>query len=164
MGSTMTSVLQSMVLVLLHRNGNLCLRPQYSAASSPLPHGLAWSLAGVPKTPPLVMGCSWLALILGPSSSSEPRLARAPREDWLTSGAVCRCSGNGGPQTCLPVAHSVAKPAGRTAHLHQQGIQDPREGPSLARRTTQDLLGSGLTRLPREERRYQGGANLMRLS
>ena len=51
-----------------------------------------------------------------------------------------------------------------TAHLHQQGIQDPREGPSLARRTTQDLLRSGLIGLPREERRYQGGANLARLS
>ena len=48
-----------------------------------------------------------------------------------------------GSQTCLPAAHSVAKPAGRTTHLHQQGIQDPREGPSLARRTTKDLLRSG---------------------
>ena len=36
--------------------------------------------------------------------------------------------------------------------------QDPHEGPSLARRTTQDLLRSGLTRRPREEQRYQGGA------
>ena len=35
---------------------------------------------------------------------------------------------------------------------------------TLARRMTQDLLRSGLTRLPREERRYQGGANLARLS
>ena len=26
-----------------------------------------------------------------------------------------------------------------TTHLHRQGIQDPREGPSLARQTTQDL-------------------------
>ena len=69
-----------------------------------------------------------------------------------------------GPQTCLPAAHSVAKLAGRTAHLHQQGIQDPREGPSLARRMTQDLLWSGLARQAHEERRYQGGANLTRLS
>ena len=30
LGSTMTSLLQSMVLVLLHRNGNLCLMPRYS--------------------------------------------------------------------------------------------------------------------------------------
>ena len=35
--------------------------------------------------------------------------------------------------------------------------QDPREGPSLARRTTQDLLRSGLSRSAREGRRDQGG-------
>ena len=50
------------------------------------------------------------------------------------------------------------------AHLHQQGIQDPREGPSLARRTTQDLLKSGLARQAREGRRDQGKANLARSS
>ena len=77
---------------------------------------------------------------------------------------VCRYSRNGGPHTCLPAARSVAKPAGRTAHLHQQGIQDPHEGPSLARQVTQDLLRSGLVRQAHEERRYQGGANLTRLS
>ena len=90
------------------------------------------------------------------------------RDRWRRRGRCttpsCRRSGNGGPQTCLPAAHSVAKPAGRTTHLHQQGIQDPREGPSLARRTTQDLLWSGLARQAHEERRYQGGANLTRLS
>ena len=52
-------------------------------------------------------------------------------DPWLRReakpGGYCRRSGNGGPQTCLPAAHGVAKPAGRTAHLHQQGIQDPRE-------------------------------------
>ena len=41
-------------------------------------------------------------------------------------------------------------------------ISDPREGPSLARRTTQDLLGSGLTRLAREGRRDQGKGHLAR--
>ena len=35
---------------------------------------------------------------------------------------------------------------------------------TLASRTTQALLKSGHTRLPREERRNQGGANLARLS
>ena len=38
----------------------------------------------------------------------------------------------------------------------------PSRGPSLARRTTQDLLGSGLTRLARVGRRDQGNANLAR--
>ena len=54
--------------------------------------------------------------------------------------------------------------AGRTTHLHRQGNQDPREGPSLTRQTTQDLLRSGLARQAREEWRYQGGANLARHS
>ena len=35
---------------------------------------------------------------------------------------------------------------------------------TLVRRTTQDLLRSGLARQAHEERRYQGGANLTRLS
>ena len=46
----------------------------------------------------------------------------------------------------------------------KQGNQDLREGLSLARRTTQDLLRSGLARQAHEERRYQGEANLTRLS
>ena len=53
---------------------------------------------------------------------------------WEAYEGDCPCFGNWGPQTCLPAAHGVAKLAGRTAHLHRQGIQDPREGPSLARR------------------------------
>ena len=43
-------------------------------------------------------------------------------------------------------------------HLHQQGTQDPPEGPSLVRQMTQDLLWSSLARKAHEERRYQGGA------
>ena len=35
---------------------------------------------------------------------------------------------------------------------------------TLARRTTHDLLWSGLVTQAHEERRYQGGANLTRLS
>ena len=64
----------------------------------------------------------------------------------ISTGGYCRRSRNGAPQTCLPTARGVAEPADRTAHLHQQSIQDPREGPSLARQTTQDLLPSGLVR------------------
>src|SRR4051812_34327841 len=37
------------------------------------------------------------------------------------------------------------------AHLHQHKAQDPREGPSLARRTTRRFLKHGLLRLAREE-------------
>ena len=43
-----------------------------------------------------------------------------------------------------------------TAWLHQRPRTAHREGPSLARRTTQGLHGSGLTRLAREGRRDQG--------
>ena len=81
----------------------------------------------------------------------------------LGPGGYCRCSGNGGPQTCLLAAHGVPKLAGRPTHLHQQGIQDPRGGPSLARRTMQDLLRNGPSRQAHEEQRYQDEANLTRL-
>ena len=38
----------------------------------------------------------------------------------------------------------------------------PSQGPGLVRRTTQDLLGGGLTRLAREGRRDQGKGHLAR--
>ena len=63
----------------------------------------------------------------------------------------CRCSGNGGPQTCLPAACGVAQRRPSMAHLHQYKTQDPRKGPSLARRTTRSFLRHGLIRLAREE-------------
>ena len=71
---------------------------------------------------------------------------------------TCRRSGNGGPQTCLPAAHSVAK---------QQAVRPifvNKAPKTLARRTTQGLLWSGLARQAHEEWRYQGKANLTRLS
>ena len=37
----------------------------------------------------------------------------------LGPGGYCRCSGNGGPQTCLPAACGVAKRGPSAAHLHQ---------------------------------------------
>src|SRR3954470_952674 len=37
------------------------------------------------------------------------------------------------------------------AHLHQHKVQDPREGPSLARRTTRRFLKHALLGLAREE-------------
>ena len=56
------------------------------------------------------------------------------------SGTQCRRSGNGGPQTCLPVAHSVAK---------QQAVRPIfvyKAPKTLARRTMQDLLRSGVAK------------------
>src|SRR3954469_17463288 len=63
----------------------------------------------------------------------------------------CRRSGNGVPQTFLPAACGVAQIGPSAAHLHQCKTQDPREGPSLAGRTTQRFLGRGLLRLAHEE-------------
>ena len=67
--------------------------------------------------------------LLGPAVLQTRPLAspRSQARAHLGPGGYCRRSGNGGPQTCLPAAHGVAKPAGRTTHLHQQGIKDPRE-------------------------------------
>ena len=73
--------------------------------------------------------------LLGPAALRTCPLA-SPRSQVrarLGPGGYCRRSGNGGPQTCLPAAHSVAKPAGRTANLHQQGILDPREADDAGR-------------------------------
>ena len=63
----------------------------------------------------------------------------------------CRCSGNGGPQTCLPAACGVAQRGAQHGPSSPTQTQDPREGPSLAGRTTRSFLRHGLIRLAREE-------------
>ena len=65
----------------------------------------------------------------GPRRSALDPLAlpRSQARARLGPGGYYRRPGNGGPQTCLPANRGVAEPAGRTAHLHQQSIQDPRE-------------------------------------
>ena len=86
---------------------------------------------------------------------SAPRLTfgfaskRSPSAPWAR-GLLSAFWERGSPDlpACGPRC-GYAKHA-RTAHLHRQGIQDPREGPSLAKRTTQDLLRSGLARQARE--------------
>ena len=69
----------------------------------------------------------------------------------LGSGGYCRCSGNGGPQTCLPAACGVAQMGAQRGPSSPTQTQDPREGPSLAGRTTRSFLRHGLIRLAREE-------------
>ena len=71
-------------------------------------------------------------------------------------------SGNGGPQTCLPAAHNVAPLAAWYGPSSPANTQDPRDGTSLVRQTTQDLLSGSLTRLAREGRRDQGKGHLVR--
>ena len=63
----------------------------------------------------------------------------------------CRHSGNGGPQTCLPAAYGMAQGAAQHGPSSSTRAQDPREGPSLAGRTTGGFLRHGLVRLAREE-------------
>ena len=83
--------------------------------------------------------------LLGPAVLRTCPLA-SPRSQVrarLGPGGYCRLPGNGGPQTCLPAAHGVALPAGPYGPSSPTSIQDPRKGPCLARRMTQDLLGGG---------------------
>ena len=69
----------------------------------------------------------------------------------LGPGGYCRCSGNGGPQTCLPAACGVAQKGAQHGPSSSTQTQDPREGPSLAKRTTRSFLRHGLVRLARKE-------------
>ena len=62
-----------------------------------------------------------------------------------------RCSGNGGTQTCLPAARGMAQGVAQYDPSSSTHAQDPREGPSLAGRTTGGFLGHGLVRLAHEE-------------
>ena len=64
---------------------------------------------------------------------------------------ICRCSGNGGPQTCLPAACGVAQGAAQHGPSSSARAQDPREGPSLAGRMTGGFLRHSLVRLARDE-------------
>ena len=64
---------------------------------------------------------------------------------------ICRHSGNGGTQTCLPAACGVAQGVAQYGPSSSTHAQDPREGPSLAGRTTGGFRGHGLVRLACEE-------------
>ena len=69
----------------------------------------------------------------------------------LAPGGYCRCSGNGGPQTCLPAACGMAQRGAQHGPSSPTQTQDPREGPSLVGRTTRSFLRHGLIRLAHEE-------------
>ena len=64
---------------------------------------------------------------------------------------MCRRSGNGGPQTCLPAACGVAQRGAQHGPSSPTQTQDPREGPSLAGRTTRSFFRHGLIRQAHEE-------------
>ena len=69
----------------------------------------------------------------------------------LGPGGYCRRSGNGGPQTCLPAACGMAQAVAQYEPSLSTQVQDPREGPSLAGRTTWSFLRHGHIRLACEE-------------
>ena len=69
----------------------------------------------------------------------------------LGPGGYCRCSGNGGPRTCLPAACGVAQAEAQYGPSSSTQAQDPREGPSLVGWTMQGFLRGGLTRQAHEE-------------
>src|SRR3954468_22408685 len=67
----------------------------------------------------------------------------------LGPGATVGVLGTGVPRLAYLQRGSKGGPC--AAHLHQRKIQDPREGPSLAGRTTRCFLRRGLVRLAHEE-------------
>ena len=69
----------------------------------------------------------------------------------LGPGGYYRCSGNGGPQTCLPPACGVAQVGAQCSPTSSAQAPDPRERTSLAERTTGSFLRSSLIRQAREE-------------
>ena len=69
----------------------------------------------------------------------------------LRTGGYCRCSGNGGTQTCLPAACGVAQGVAQYGPSSSTHAQDPREGPSLAGWMTESFLRGSLIRQAREE-------------
>ena len=79
------------------------------------------------------------------------RLSAQPSPGAPWARGYCRHSGNGGPQTCLPAACGVAQRGAQHGPSSSTQTQDPREGPSLAGRTTRSFLRHGLIRLAREE-------------
>ena len=63
---------------------------------------------------------------------------------------MCRRSGNGGPQICLPAACGVAQVGAQRRPSSSAQAQDPREGPSLTGYTIESFLRDGLAGQARE--------------
>ena len=91
--------------------------------------------------------------LLGPAALRTCPFASLLSQVWarLGPGGYCRHSGNGGPQTCQFVACGVAQVGAQCSPASSAQAQDPREGPSLAGRTTGSFLRSSLPRQAHEE-------------
>mgnify|MGYP005816400455 CR=1 FL=1 len=64
---------------------------------------------------------------------------------------MCRCSGNGGTQTCLPAACGVAQGVAQNGPTSSTQALDPHEGPGLGWRTKGGFPRHSLVRLAHEE-------------
>ena len=72
-------------------------------------------------------------------------------------GGYCRRSGNGGPQTCLPVACGVAQRGPSTAHLHQHRLKTLARGQSSRGGRQGASSGTASSSWLMRRRRVQGG-------
>ena len=70
---------------------------------------------------------------------------------------VCQRSGNGGPQTCLPAAHGMTKPAVRTSHLHQHKPKTLARGQASRGGRHEASSGTASSGWLTRRRRDQGG-------
>ena len=69
----------------------------------------------------------------------------------VSTSEIVGVLGTGDTQTCLPAACGVAQGVAQYGPSSSTHAQGPREGPSLARRTTGGFLGHNLVRLAHEE-------------
>ena len=123
---------------------------QHGEAETPTSHQLPHINRGRRLLGPVALRTIPLA-----SPQSQVRVRLGPGGDF-------RRPGNEGTQTCLPTAHGVALPVARYGPSSSATTQDPREGPSLARRTTPRPPKGGLARLAPEEQRYLCKVHLAR--
>ncbi len=126
----------------------LCMQGLIQSVQLPRRHGEV----GTPTSNQLPRGAQDRRL-LGPAALRSCPFASLHGQAGarLGPGGYCRCSGNGGPQTCLPATCGVAQKGAQHGPSSPAQTQDPREGPSLAGRTTRSFLRHGLVRLAHEE-------------
>ena len=72
-------------------------------------------------------------------------------------GGYCRRSGNGGPQTCLPVACDVARRRPSTTHLHQRKLKTLARGQASWGGRQGGSSGTASSGRLMRRRRVQGG-------
>ena len=75
----------------------------------------------------------------------------------LGPGGYCRCSGNGGPQTCLTAACGVAQRGPSTAHLHQHKLKTLARGQASRGGRQGASSGTASSGWLTRRRRVQGG-------